>query len=170
MKRTTNAVDRILTIFLTCEQWCITRYARLPQKIRQSVFPFVLASLPIVVSSVLGMYIVMPIVVVMSTGLILLLTNETDAAFFEMSKTDARKFITLPLCGFIGVWGILLVLMGRGSMMNGVVGPYCVVLLVACAPAYRWKAAQVKRYVPLWLSFGFAGVLAVSASFFYVNN
>jgi hypothetical protein len=87
---------------------------------------------------------------------------------FAIDKQRARLAVTFPLCSFIAVWVILLTLIGRGTIVNGVVGPYCILLLLACAPAYRWRAARTTRRIPLWLSFSAAGMFAVAAASKYV--
>ena len=136
----------------------------LPVSVRQTALPFIIASVPVLVSSVLGAYMVMPLVVALSAFLLYTMTKSADAFLFTMSKQRARLAVTFPLCSFIAVWVILLTLIGRGPMVNGVVGPYCILLLLACAPAYRFRATRTTRRVPLSLSFSAAGVLAVSAA------
>lgn len=140
----------------------------LPLPLRQSALPFVVASLPVLASSVLGAYMVMPLVVALSAFLLYTMARSADSFLFTLSKQHARLAVTFPLCSFIAVWVILLTLIGRGAMVNGIVGPYCILLLVACAPAYRWRAGRTTRRIPLWLSFSVAGAVAVSAASKYV--
>ena len=140
----------------------------LPLAVRQSALPFTVASLPVLVSSVLGAYLVMPLVVALSAFLLYTMAHASDAFLFSMSKQRARLAVTFPLCSFIAVWVILLTLIGRGMMVNGIVGPYCILLLLACAPAYRFRSTRTTRYLPLWLSFTAAGALAVAATMKFV--
>lgn len=140
----------------------------LPLAVRQSALPFVVASLPVLVSSVLGAYMVMPLVVTLSAILLYMMARSADSFLFTMSKQHARLAVTFPLCSFIAIWAILLTVIGRGAMVNSIVGPYCILLLVACAPAYRWRAARTTRRLPLWLSFSVAGAVAVAAASKYV--
>lgn len=139
----------------------------LPLAARQSALPFIVASLPVVISSLLGAYVVMPLVVALTAYQLFLLTKRTDGFMFALTKMRSRVAITMPLCGFISAWGLALALLDRRSMMNGVVGPYCILILIACAPAFRWRAARTARYLPLWLSFSLAGALALAAATAY---
>lgn len=140
----------------------------LPLSVRQSALPFTVASLPVLASSVLGAYMVMPLVVALSAFLLYTMTKSADSFLFTMSKQRARLAVTFPLCSFIAVWVILLTIIGRGPMVNGIVGPYCILLLLACAPAYRWRAERTTRRIPLWLSFSATGAFAVVAASKYV--
>lgn len=143
------------------------RYGALPSHVRHSALPFVLTSMPITLSSLAGAYFVMPIVVALTAFLMFQITKGTDGYMFALDKMQARLSITFPLCTFIAVWGILLAALGRKSMMNGVIGPYCLLLLVACAPAFRWNSLRQKRRFPLWLSFSITGALAFAGSLAY---
>lgn len=145
----------------------VVRYAALPSPVRNSALPFILTSMPLMLSSLAGAFMVMPVVVVLTAFLLFQMTKSTDTYMFSFDKQQARLSITFPLCTFISVWGILLAVLGRKSMMNGVVGPYCLLLLVACAPAFRWNALRTARRVPLWLSFSIAGALALTGSLLY---
>lgn len=140
----------------------------LPVSVRQSVFPFIVASLPVVASSVLDAYMILPLVVALSAFLLHTMTKSADLFLFAMSKQQARLAVTFPLCSFIALWVISLTLIGRGAMVNSVIGPYCILLLIACAPAYRWRAARTARRIPLWLSFSVAGTFSVVAASKYV--
>lgn len=148
----------------------LARYAALPVKVKQSALPFALASLPILVSSLLGQYVVMPLVVALTAMLLYRITVITDKFMFTLSKGEALYSVTLPLCTFISVWGISLTLTGHYSMLNGVVGPYCLVLLFACAPAYRVNQLRTARRVPLPITFSIVGTLAVLAAVFHVTD
>lgn len=154
----------------TAADWILGHYETLPGRVKQSALPCLLASGPMVISSLLGAYIVMPAVVILTVLLIYKLTTHTDGFMFEMTKADALYKVTMPLCSFISVWGISLAIMGRNSMLNGVVGPYCLVLLLACAPAYRWNQLRMKRRAPLGITFGVVGTLAVLASLVHVTD
>jgi hypothetical protein len=145
----------------------LLRYAALPLKVRDSALPFIITSIPLMLSSLAGAFLVMPIVIALTAFLLFQMTKTTDSYMFSLDKQQARLSITFPLCTFIAVWGITLAALGRKSMMNGVVGPYCLLLLIACAPAFRWNASRTTRRVPLWLSFSLAGLLALAGSLVY---
>jgi hypothetical protein len=145
-------------------------YDRLPLVMRQSALPFIIVSLPIVISSLLGAFIVMPLIVLLTAYQLYLLTLRTDEFMFSLSKFHARLGVTLPLCTFISVWAFAIALVSRKAMLNGVVGPYCVLLLVACAPAFRWKESRIARRLPAWVSFTTAGGIAFAASLFYAKT
>lgn len=170
MNRITNGTKALWRNLNAVNSALYEHYANLTPKIRNSALPYILASLPIVIMSITGSIIVMPLVILMSVVLIFYIAQDMDQMIFSFTKQQARKAITIPLTAFICAWGITLVLLSEGRMMNSVVGPYCGVLLVACAPAYRWNINTAKRRVPLALSLSLTGLVAVAASFFHVNN
>lgn len=140
------------------------RYAALPLAARHSVLPFLLVSLPLVVLSLAGAYIVMPLVVGLTAYQLFLMTKSTDHYMFTLTPMQARLYVTFPLCMFVSAWIIGMSLLSSRTMTNAVVGPYVILLLIACAPAYRWNDERTKRRIPLWFSFSFAGTFAVIAS------
>lgn len=148
----------------TVTDWILARYGSLPETVRQSALPFLLASIPMVISSALGAYFVMPLVVALTVVLIYKITQDTDSFMFGLSKKSALYKITTPLCAFISLWGLMLAFGGRHAMLNGVVGPYCLVLLLACAPAYRWNQERTNRRVSIRITFIIVGILAVLGS------
>jgi hypothetical protein len=131
----------------------------------QSSAPFIVASLPAFICSLANANIIMPLICGVTAYQLFLKTQQTDPIFFQMTKTRARLAVTYPLCLFITIWGIALAMLGHKQMMNGIVGPFCIMLLIACAPAYRWKPSRTERRVPLWISFSIAGLIAVTAAF-----
>ena len=146
----------------------VQRYGTLPKAARQSFLPVVLASLPLTLGSTMGAYWTLPLVIVLTVALLYFTTLETDRFMFDLSKTRAHIAITMPMCGFISLWGIVLALMERREAMLGIVGPYSLLLLVACAPAFRWKQARVMRRIPLHYSFSIVGSIVLIGSFSYV--
>lgn len=170
MKRITSGARLLWLKANGFQEALIDSYGKLAPLFRNSVLPYVLASVPVFVMSVTGSTLVMPLVIFMSTVLIFYIAHDMDAVIFSLTKQESRKAITIPLSMFICIWGIVMVIIGKGQIMNGVVGPYCAVLLVACAPAYRWKATRLERRIPLWISMSLAGMLAVGASLFYIDK
>jgi hypothetical protein len=146
----------------------IERYNVLPQAVRYSLLPFVIASMPLLVSSMFGSKLIMPLVALLAVMLLYFTTLETDKFMFQVSRVRAHVAITTPLCSFISLWGIALASVDRKGMMLGIVGPYCLLLLIACAPAYRWKEARVTRRIPTRVSFSVMGAVVVFASFVYI--
>lgn len=142
----------------------------LPEHVRHSALPFVVASLPVFIGSVAGAYIVMPLLLAVTSYLLYTMAKSTDEFMFSFDKQRARAAVTIPLCGFIAAWTLVLTAVGRTEMMNGVVGPFCILLLIACAPAYRWKAHRQARRVPLWISFLAAGSFSVLAALAHVSD
>ncbi|RZI40362.1 hypothetical protein EGT07_23760 [Herbaspirillum sp. HC18] len=157
-------IQRILPLFDNG----IQRYSALPQAVRYSLLPVVIASLPLVVSSMFGAYWTIPIVIALTAVLLYFTALETDKFMFQLSKVRAHIAITMPLCGFISLWGIALALADRKGIMLGVVGPYSLLLLIACAPAYRWSQARKARRIPLHFSFPAIGAVVLAGSFAYV--
>lgn len=170
MKRITNVTKVAWERLGAAHDGLYEYYGTLSQSLRNSALPYILASIPIVILSITGTIIVMPLIILMSTVLIFYIAHGMDEVVFLFTKHEARKAITIPLTLFISAWGITLVILAKGHMMNGVVGPYCAVLLVACAPAYRWNVNRTTRRLPLWLSLSATGILAISASLFYVDK
>lgn len=170
MKRITNGARSLWLRANHFQEALIDSYGKLTPLFRNSVLPYVLASGPVFVMSVTGSMLIMPLVMLMSSVLIFYIAQDMDPVIFAMTKQQSRKAITIPLSMFICIWGIIMMVVGKGQLMNGVVGPYCAVLLVACAPAYRWKATRLERRIPLWISMSLAGVLAVGASLFYIDK
>lgn len=146
----------------------VARYENLPQSVRQSALPWIIISLPVTIASLFGAYIVMPLMMLLSTVLLYMTTTSTDHFIFSLSKTQCRLGITMPLCIFINLWAIALALLSRKEMMLGIVGPYTLLLLIAAAPAYRWKESRSARRVPLIVSFSVAGILAFLASAIHI--
>ncbi len=144
---------------------CEARYAALPLAVRQSALPFLFVSLPLMMTSITGAFQLAPLVVLLSSYQLYLMTKFTDTYMFTLNKMAARLAVTFPLCTFISIWSMLLSLLSPDKkMLNGVVGPFCLLLLIACAPAYRWSETRTARRVPLWVSFSAAGSFAVIAS------
>lgn len=140
------------------------RYSALPLAVRHSALPFLIVSLPLVVLTLAGASIVLPLVVALSAYQMFLMTKSTDAYMFSLTPMHARLYVTFPLCMFISAWTIGMSLLSSRTLTNAVVGPYVILLLIACAPAYRWNDARSARRIPLWLSFSIAGSFAVIAS------
>ena len=159
-----------MRLITTVGDFFLQRYANMPTHVKYSALPFLIASIPMLISSVLGAYIVMPLVVLLTVLLIFRITESTDSFMFEMSMATALYSISFPLCTFISIWGLTLAYCGRNSMLNGVVGPYCLVLLLACAPAFRWNQLRKTRRVPLRITFLVVGTLAVLASATHVTD
>lgn len=136
----------------------------LPAAMRGSAAPFILATLPVLVCSILGAFIVMPIVVALTAYQLFLLVKVTDPLLFTLDKKQSRLRVTFPMCTYIALWGIFLAMMGRSHMLNGIVGPFCILLLIACAPAYRWNALRTARRFDTRWTFSITGAIAVAAA------
>lgn len=144
-------------------------YNALPEKMRQSILPWLITSIPVIVSSLFSVYQAMPVILSITVYLLYLVTNYTDTFIFNLTAKEARARITIPLVTFIPLWGVLAAFLSRKEMVLGIIGPFAAVLLLCAAPAYRLKMTRMKRYVPLELSFGLVGVFLVVASLNYIK-
>lgn len=144
-------------------------YNALPQPMRQSILPWVITSIPVIISSLFSAYQAMPVIIAITVYLLYLVTNHTDTFIFNLTAKEARARITMPLVTLIPAWGVLAAFLSRKEMVLGIIGPFAGVLLLCAAPAYRLKMTRMKRYVPLELSFGLVGIFLVIASLNYIN-
>ena len=124
----------------------------------------IFASLPVVLGTLFMPLVLSPAVVLLSEGLLYIATKKADPMIFGMSRLSAYASITMPLCGFISLWGLGLAAVGRKPVMLGVVGPYALLMLLACAPAWRWQRERMSRRVPLKYSFPIVGAIVLSGS------
>jgi hypothetical protein len=146
-----------------------TRYQKLPEASRHSLLPWVLISVPVVLNSLAGSLLVMPLMVLLSSYMLYLSTEKTESYIFNLSKMQCRVGITIPLCIFISLWGISLAYLGKKEMMLGIVGPYSALLLLCAAPAYRWNSKRTARRVPLKISFMITGGFVFLGSLTYIK-
>lgn len=142
----------------------VQRFAALPAVWRESFLPLALASAPLLVGSAYAPSWMLPLLLVLTAVLLYQTAQTTERFMFQLDKVRAHLAITMPLCGFISVWGIALALAGRREVMLSVVGPYGLLLLLVCAPAYRLSQARTQRRVPLHYSFSAFACCALLAS------
>jgi hypothetical protein len=142
---------------------------KLPEKLKNSVAPFVIATIPLFIFSLFGIFFLMPVVVALTAIVVYFLVQRMDEILFSFDPQKARMAVTIPLCTFISIWAFTLAIVGRGKMLNGIVGPYCLILLIACAPSYRWKSNRKKRLVPTIISMSLAGILSFIAACYYAT-
>ncbi len=147
----------------------LAHYQKLPEATRHSLLPWVIISMPVVLDSLVGSLLVMPLMLILSSYMLYLSTEKTEKYIFTLSKMQCRIGITIPLCTFISLWGICLATLGRKEMMLGIVGPYSILLLLCAAPAYRWRAARTTRRIPLKISFTITSIVVFLGSLTYIQ-
>ncbi|WP_395398708.1 hypothetical protein ACHMW6_00140 (plasmid) [Pseudoduganella sp. UC29_106] len=147
----------------------LDRYQQLPKVVRYGALPHLVISLPMLIGSLLAAYYVMPVAVLLSAYLLYSQAKQSDEVVFQMSKNEARLAVTFPLCSFVSAWVIVLSAQGNAQMLNGIVGPYCLMLLIACAPAFRWKHERTARRFPLAVTFSITAAIALAASLSYIE-
>lgn len=142
----------------------VSRYERAPASVRQSFLPFALLSIPLLIGTALAPVWMAPLIEVLTMVLLYQVAESAESTMFAVDKIRAHLAVTMPMCGFISAWGIALALAGRPMLAFVVVGPYSLLLLLACAPAYRLSDARATRYIALRHSFPVLAALAFLAS------
>ncbi|WKB50513.1 hypothetical protein [Eleftheria terrae] len=133
--------------------WALQGYSRLPVAARESLLPVVLASVPMAIGTAFAPTWLIPVVLLLTFVLLHEVTAETERFMFKLDRARAHVAISMPLTGFVSLWGLCLAGAGRRDVMLSVVGPYCLLLLLVCAPAYRLFQARQQRRVPLRVTF-----------------
>ena len=141
------------------------RYDRAPELVRQSFIPFALASLPLVVTTACLPRLLAPLAMLLAIVLLYEVARFAESAMFAVGKLRSHLAVTMPLCGFVSAWGLALAMVGRPYAMLSVVGPFSLLLLLACAPAFRLREARTTRRIPLRYSFPVLAAIAWLASF-----
>lgn len=142
-----------------------THYARLPTNLRNSFLPYALSCLPLVVSSLFAPIWFLPIVVPVNAYLLYGVAKAGDSALFSLDKVSAHFAVNMPLCAFVSCWGLALAALDRRAVMLHVVSIFCLLLMMACAPAFRFNLKRAERHIPLRASFVVLGIIASIAAF-----